>query len=131
MDNKGTQYWVADYDGEGQERVANNIIMHKGWRRPCCYQWGSYGTIYLEERSDGSPHQINVSVRASVHPSVFSSVHLEYKNTLIFHVGIKIWVSTWSFLSVVPPLRILIPTYHLVFYSKFVSNTKNYFPPQQ
>ncbi len=75
--------------------------------------------VYLEERSEGSLHRISFSVCP------------EYQNTKIFHVGSKIRVSTWSHLSVIPPLRIPIPTSNLVFYSKFVSNTKNYFPPQQ
>jgi hypothetical protein len=41
--------------------------------------------------------------------SVHLSVCLEYQNTQNFNVGIKIRVSTWSFLSFVHPLRIPIP----------------------
>ncbi len=78
-------------------------------------------------------------------------------NTLSFHVGMKIRVSTWSFLSVVHPLRIPISinkkkilgfnkkiltklafppqqkNWHnrtTVSYTKYVRNTKNYFPPE-
>jgi hypothetical protein len=43
--------------------------------------------------------------------SISDSVCPIYENTLNFHVGIKIRVSTWSFLSVVHPLRIPIPMY--------------------
>ncbi len=50
---------------------------------------------------------------------------------LIFNIGIKISISTWSHLSVVPPLQIPIPTSHLVLYSKFASSTKNYSLLQQ
>jgi hypothetical protein len=49
-----------------------------------------------------------------------------------FHVGMKIRVSTWSFLSVVHPLRIPIPMYKkkiLGFNKKIL--TKLAFPPQQ
>jgi hypothetical protein len=56
-----------------------------------------------------SPHRINFSVCLSVRLFVCSSVI--YENTLNFHVGIKIRVSTWSFLSVLHPLRIPIPMY--------------------
>ncbi len=42
-------------------------------------------------------------------PSVHPSDHLEYENTQILNIGIKIRVSTWSFLCVVRPLQIPIP----------------------
>jgi hypothetical protein len=48
-----------------------------------------------------SPHRINFSV------CLF--VCLEYENAYILNVGIKIRVSTWSFLSIVRPLRLPIP----------------------
>ncbi len=48
---------------------------------------------------------ISLSVRLSVSPSVC----LEYEKTWILNEGIKIRVSTWSFLSIVHPLRITIP----------------------
>ena len=44
-----------------------------------------------------------------VYFSVCSSVCPLYENTQNFHIGIKIRVSTWSFLSVVHPLQIPIP----------------------
>ncbi len=53
-------------------------------------------------------------------------------NMLNFHVGMKIKVSTWSFLSVVHPLQIPIPMYKkkiLGFNKKIL--TKLAFPPQQ
>jgi hypothetical protein len=43
--------------------------------------------------------------------SVSDSVCPIYENMLNFHVGIKIWVSMWSFLSIVHPLQISIPMY--------------------
>ncbi len=43
------------------------------------------------------------------------------------NVGIKISVSMWIHLSLVPPLQIPIPTSRIVLYLKFVSNIKNYF----
>ncbi len=70
--------------------------------------------IYLEEPIRlPRPHRINFSVRLSIRLFVCSSVCLSiiYENTLNFHIGIKIRVSTWSFLSVVHPLRIPIPMY--------------------
>jgi hypothetical protein len=82
------------------------------------------------EKTSSSPRTAGVflclSICLSVHPSVMNT-----KTRRFFHVGIKIKISTWSHLSVVPPLRIPIPMCNLVFYSKFVSSTKNYFPPQQ
>ncbi len=50
--------------------------------------------------------------------------HLEYKKTWILNTRIKI---KKSHLSIVPSLRIPITT---LLYWKFVSNIKNYFPPQ-
>ncbi len=66
----------------------------------------SMGLVNLEEpiRSP-SPHRINFSVCLSVRLSTI------YENTLHFHVGSKIRVSTWSFLSVIHPLQIPIPMY--------------------
>ncbi len=60
-----------------------------------------------------SPHRINFSVCLSIRLFVCLSVCLSviYENTLNFHIGIKIRVSTWSFLSVFHPLRIPIPMY--------------------
>ncbi len=52
---------------------------------------------------------ISLSICLSVCPSIHPSICLEYKNTLILNVGIKIRVPTWSFLSVVCPLWIPIP----------------------
>ncbi len=36
---------------------------------------------------------------------------LEYENTLNFHIGLKIRVSMWRFLSVLHPLQVPIPVY--------------------
>ncbi len=58
--------------------------------------------VNLEEHSEGSPHWINVSIRPSVCLSGISK-HVD------FNVGIKIRVSTWSFLSVIHPIRMPIP----------------------
>ncbi len=55
-------------------------------------------SIYLEEPIRlPSPHWISFSVCLSVCSSII------YENTLNFRVGIKIRVSTWSFLSIVRP----------------------------
>ncbi len=49
-----------------------------------------------------------------------------------FHVGMKIGVSTWSFLSVIHPLQIPIPMYKkkILRFNKKI-RTKLAFPPQQ
>jgi hypothetical protein len=66
--------------------------------------------VYLEEPIRlPSPHQISFSAHSSVCP--FICLSIIYENRLIFHVGIKIRVSTWSFLSIVHPLRIPILMY--------------------
>jgi hypothetical protein len=81
-------------------------------------------TFYLEEPIRlPSPHRINFSVCLFICLSV--SLSVIYENTLNLHVGIKIRVSTWSFLSVIHPLRIPIPMYKKkvqVQQEKFVEN---------
>jgi hypothetical protein len=59
-------------------------------------------SLNLEEHSEGSPHVINFSVRLSFCPSGIPK-HVD------LHVGIKIRMFTWSFLSALHPLRMPIP----------------------
>jgi hypothetical protein len=75
--------------------------MEKSSSSPC-----AAGVINLEEQIRlPSPHRINVSIRLFIRLSII------YENTSNFHIGIKIRVSKWSFLSIVHPLKIPIPMY--------------------
>ncbi len=50
-DKDGLQDWVAEYSREGWERANNDGFTHKGWWRGCCFWRGSYGTIYVVNRT--------------------------------------------------------------------------------
>ncbi len=72
-------------------------------------------TFFLPEQKPDTTAQLEKSSSspraASVFLCPFVCLSVIYEKTLNFCVGIKIRVSTWSFLSVVHPLQIPIPMY--------------------